>query len=235
MSDADTPIRIVIADDHPLVRDGLRKLLELQPGLTVVGEAADGLEAVDRTRDLKPDVLLLDVAMPRMNGLEALQELSEAASPTRVVMLTAAIEREETVMALRLGATGIVLKESATQMLFKCIRAVMAGELWVGHERIGDLMLSLRKLDRAVAGEAPPVERLTPRQLQVIAAVVDGASNKDIAAQLGVSEQTVKNRLSLIFDMLGVSSRLELALYAVHHRLLADAARPGVPSRRKGG
>jgi DNA-binding NarL/FixJ family response regulator len=234
MSSAETETRILIADDHPLVRDGLRKLLELQPGLAVVGEAADGLEAVQRTRELKPDVLLLDVAMPRMNGLEALQELADAGIPTRIVLLTAAIEREETVLALRLGAAGIVLKESATQLLYRCIRAVMNGELWVGHERIVDLMQSLRKLDRAAAGEAPPAERLTARQLQVVAAVVDGASNKDIAAQIGVSEQTVKNQLSRIFDLLGVSSRLELALYAVHHRLLAGR-RPAAVRRRRGG
>ncbi|MGE5199584.1 MAG: response regulator [Rhodospirillaceae bacterium] len=234
MSDVESPIRIVIADDHPLVREGLRRLLELQPGLEVVGEGADGVEAVTRARQLKPDVLLLDVAMPRMNGLEALQELSGAGLPTRVVLLTAAIEREETVMALRLGATGIVLKESATQMLYKCIRAVMNGELWVGHERIVDVMESLRRIDRAAAGEAPPAERLTTRQLQVITAVVDGSSNKDIAAQLGVSEQTVKNQLSRVFDLLGVSSRLELALYAVHHRLLAGGAVPPRPRRPAG-
>ena len=234
MSSAETATRIVIADDHPLVRDGLRKLLELQPGLAVVGEAADGIEAVQRTRELKPDVLLLDVAMPRMNGLEALQELADAGLPTRIVLLTAAIEREETVLALRLGAAGIVLKESATQLLYRCIRSVMKGELWVGHERIVDVMQSLRKLDREAAGEAPPAQRLTARQLQFIAAVVDGASNKDIAAQIGVSEQTVKNQLSRIFDMLGVSSRLELALYAVHHRLLA-ADGPAPVRRRRGG
>jgi DNA-binding NarL/FixJ family response regulator len=173
--------------------------------------------------------------MPGMNGLDVLKALANEAPGVRVVMLTAAIEREETVMALRLGASGIVLKESATQMLYKCIRAVMNGEFWVGHERISDVMQSLRKMERAASGEAPPAERLTRRQFQVIAAVVDGASNKDIAAQLGVSEQTVKNQLSRIFDMLGVSSRLELALYAVHHRLLASGTASAGPKRGAGG
>jgi DNA-binding NarL/FixJ family response regulator len=221
MSDAQAPIRIVIADDHPLVREGLRKLFELQPGFTVVGEAGDGLDAVQLTQDLRPDVLLLDLAMPRMNGLDVLKALADTATEVRTVLLTAAIEREETVHALRLGARGVVLKESATQMLYKCIRAVVAGEFWVGHERIGDLMQTLRQIERAPAREPSPASRLTRRELQVISAVVEGGSNKDIAQGFGLSEQTVKNHLSNIFDKLGVSNRLELALYAVHHRLLA--------------
>jgi DNA-binding NarL/FixJ family response regulator len=221
MSDAQAPIRIVIADDHPLVREGLRTLLELQQGFTVVGEAGDGFDAVQLTKDLRPDVLLLDLAMPRMNGLDVLKALADTATEVRTVLLTATIEREETVHALRLGARGVVLKESATQMLYKCIRAVMAGEFWVGHERIGDLMQTLRQIERAPAREPSPASRLTRRELQVISAVVEGGSNKDIAKGFGLSEQTVKNHLSNIFDKLGVSNRLELALYAVHHRLLA--------------
>ena len=226
MASTQTPIRILIADDHPLVREGLRRLFELQPEFVVIGEAADGFEAVQRAKDLKPDVLLLDLAMPRMNGLEVLKELGETVEEVRTVLLTAAIEREETVQALRLGARGVVLKESATQLLYKCIRAVMSNELWVGHERIGDLLRSLRELEREPSREASPASRLTRRELQVISAIVDGASNKDIGTTLGLSEQTVKNHLSHIFDKLGVSNRLELALYAVHHRLLAGEA-PG--------
>ena len=221
MSEPRPPIRIVIADDHPLVRDGLRKLLEGQPGFRVIGEAADGIEALERAKALKPDVLLLDLAMPRMNGLEVLKELGETVEEVRTVLLTAAIEREETVQALRLGARGVVLKESATQLLYKCIRAVMSNELWVGHERIGDLLRTLRELEREPSRDATPASRLTRRELQVISAIVDGAGNKDIGTSLGLSEQTVKNHLSHIFDKLGVSNRLELALYAVHHRLLA--------------
>ena len=220
MSDTQAPIRIVIADDHPLVREGLRTLLERQPGFTVAGEAADGLEAVQLTKDLRPDVLLLDLAMPGMNGLDVLKALAEAATEVRTVLLTATIEREETVRALRLGARGVVLKESATQLLFKCIRAVVAGQFWVGRERIADLMHTLHQVERVSAQEGSPASSLTRREIQVITAVVEGAANKDIAKQLGLSEQTVKNHLSHVFDKLGVSNRLELALYAVHHRLL---------------
>ena len=239
MTNPQTPIRIVIADDHPLVREGLRRLLDLQPGFAVVGEAADGLDALKVVKDLRPDVLLLDLAMPRLNGLEVLKELGNVVDQVKAVLLTAGIEREETLQALRLGARGVVLKESATQLLYKCIRAVMGGEYWVGRERIDDLLKTMRELDHAPSREAAPASRLTRRELQVIASVVEGASNRDIGKTLGLSEQTVKNHLSNIFDKLGVSNRLELALYAVHHRLLAGqdsyaapAARPA-PRQRK--
>lgn len=218
-------IRILIADDHPLVREGLRKLLEMQPGFMVVGEATDGVDAVQKTQELKPEVLLLDLAMPRMNGIEVLRAISDTADERRAVLLTAAIEREETIDALRLGARGVILKDTATQMLYKCIRAVTNGEFWVGRERIADLMQTLRRVDRPAVRETSPAARLTTRELQVIAAIVEGSSNKDIGQQFGVSEQTVKNHLSNIFDKLGVSNRLELALYAVHHKLLAQVVR----------
>lgn len=230
MSDQQTPIRILIADDHPLVRDGLRRLLELQPGFIVAGEASDGVEAVHQVKALRPDVLLLDLTMPRMNGLEVLKELADRAAEVKTVLLTAAIEREETVDAMRLGARGVVLKESATQVLYKCIRAVMDGEFWVGRECIGDLMQSLRQNGRAPVRDVSPASHLTRRELQVVSAIVDGSTNKDLAKDLGISEQTVKNHLSNIFDKLGVSNRLELALYALHHKLLdglePDAAAP---------
>jgi len=216
------PIRILIADDHPIVRDGLKRLLQLQDEFTVVGEAADGIEAVRRTEELKPDVLLLDLTMPRMDGLGVLKALAGAPWEPRCVLLTAAIEREETMQALRLGAHGIVLKESVTELLYRAIRAVMNGEFWVGHELIVDVVQTLRELDRAPRRTPTPASSLTPRERQIIGAIVEGATNKDIGKHFGLGEQTVKNHLSHIYDKLGVSSRLELALYAVHHRLHSD-------------
>jgi DNA-binding NarL/FixJ family response regulator len=171
--------------------------------------------------------------MPRMNGLEVLKELGRKVDEVKVVLLTAGIEREETLKALRLGARGVVLKESATQLLYKCVRSVMSGEFWVGHERIDDLLKAMRELDHAQLQAATPASRLTRRELQVIAAVVEGRGNKDIAEALGLSEQTVKNHLSNIFDKLGISNRLELALYAVHHRLLAGGPAPESRSTAK--
>ena len=216
-------VRIVIADDHPIFRDGLRRLLEIEPGFSVVGEAADGREAVERVAALKPDVLLLDLAMPRVDGLETLRMLAAAGSEVRTVLLTASIEREESIEALQLGARGVVLKEAATQVLYGCIRAVVSGAYWVGHERLLDPIRTLRVIGRGADTSPPPASRLTRRELDVISAIVEGAANKDIGKQFGLSEQTVKNHLSNIFDKLGVSNRLELALYAVHHRLLSGS------------
>ena len=215
------PVRILIADDHPIFRDGLRKLLELEPSFRVIGEAADGAETVKLVRQLKPDVLLLDLAMPRVPGLEALAELAATSAPVRTIVLTAAIERNQIVEALQLGARGIVLKESATEVLMKSIRAVMAGQYWVGRESVSDLVTTLREL-MPRKREEPSQRRygLTPRELEVISTIVAGYTNKDIAQKFAISEQTVKHHLTNIFDKLGVSNRLELALFAVNHHLV---------------
>ncbi len=224
MPERNGPIRIVIADDHPIFRDGLRRLLEADARFEVIGEAGDGQEAVSKVASLRPDILLLDLAMPRSNGLQALQELIDLGFPIRPVLLTAAIDPAETIQALQLGARGVILKESATQLLYKCLLAVMSGEFWVGHERVHDIVQHLRTAGReAEAKAATPAMMLTRRELQIVAAIVEGASNKDIGQQFGLSEQTVKNHLSHIFDKVGVSNRLELALYAVHHKLLDGA------------
>jgi two-component system nitrate/nitrite response regulator NarL len=215
-------VRIVIADDHPIFRDGLRRLLEAEPDLKVLGEASDGAEAVKQARQLKPDILLLDLAMPRMPGLEALRDLSSSpgASPVRVILLTAAAERNQIVEALQLGARGVVLKDSATQLLLKCIHTVMAGEYWVGRESVSNLVQYLRTLMQSSNDEARKRKfGLTPRELEIVSAVVAGYSNKEIAEYFKISEDTVKHHLSNIFDKLGVSTRLELALFAVNQSL----------------
>ncbi len=212
-------IDILIADDHPIFRDGLRRLLEAEPGLRVIGEASDGAETVLKARQLKPDILLLDLAMPRMPGLEVLREMSRGASAVRIIILTAAIEKRQIVEALHLGARGVVLKESATQLLMKSIHAVMNGQYWVGHEAISDLVEYLR--ERISTGEPQPRKfGVTKRELQIISTVVSGCSNKEIAERFSLSEDTVKHHLTSIFNKLGVSSRLELALFAINHQLV---------------
>ncbi|HET7206158.1 MAG TPA: response regulator transcription factor [Terriglobales bacterium] len=214
-------IQLVIADDHPIFRDGLRRLLEAEPDMKVIGEARDGAEAVKLTRQLKPDILLLDLAMPKHPGLEALRELSSGSPDSvRVILLTAAAEKGQIVEALQFGARGVVLKDSATQLLLKAIHAVMAGEYWVGRESVSNLVQYLRTLVQASDDSARKKKfGLTPRELEIVSAVVAGFANKEIAEYFKISEDTVKHHLSNIFDKLGVSTRLELALFAVNQAL----------------
>jgi two-component system nitrate/nitrite response regulator NarL len=219
MTEISKPIRILIADDHAIFRDGLRKLLESEPGMDVVGEAVNGDDVVKFARQLTPDIILLDLAMPVRSGLDALRELSEPPNTTRVILLTAAIERDQIVEALQLGARGVVLKESATQILLKSIRHVMDGEIWVGRESVHDLLELLKELKEPAAPRRKEKFGLTPRELDVVSAIVNGSSNRTIATQFSISEQTVKNHLSSIFDKMGVSTRLELALKAVKYHL----------------
>jgi DNA-binding NarL/FixJ family response regulator len=213
--------RILIADDHPIFRDGLRKLLETEPDFKVIGEASDGQEAVQLAQELKPDVLLLDLAMPRQPGLDALRELASAAAPVRTILLTVAIEKAQLVEALQLGARGVVLKETSTELLLKSIRSVVAGQYWVGREAVTDLVRVLRELIPA-AGEETRKKAfgLTPRELEIVSAIVLGFTNRDIARKYNISEDTVKHHLTNIFDKVGVSNRLELALFAIEHRLV---------------
>jgi len=216
------PIRIVIADDHALFRDGLRKLLESEPGFVVVGEASNGAEAVKLSQEVKPDVLLLDVAMPETSGLEALRLLSASSTPVRTILLTAAIEKRQIVEALQIGGRGVVLKESATQLLFKCIRSVMEGQYWVGRDSVSDLVKYLQDLIPPPGSSRKKNFGLTPRELEVVSVIVAGYTNKDIAEKFSISEQTVKHHLTNIFDKLGVYNRLELAIFALDNRLVEN-------------
>jgi DNA-binding NarL/FixJ family response regulator len=222
MDKNDTPIRIMIADDHPLFRDGLRKLLESEPGFEVVGEASNGTEAVKLAHQLKPDILLLDVAMPETSGLEALRLLSNSAVPVRTILLTAAIDKRQIVEALQIGGRGVVLKESATQLLFKSIRSVMQGQFWVGRDSVSDLVKYVQELMPPPGSARKKNFGLTPRELEVVSAIVAGYTNKDIAEKFSISEQTVKHHLTNIFDKLGVYNRLELAIFALDNRLVEN-------------
>jgi DNA-binding NarL/FixJ family response regulator len=213
-------VRIVIADDHRIFRAGLRSLLAAEPGFEVVGEAADGAEVAALVEQLRPDILLLDVAMPRMPGLEVLRALDDRGTLVRTIVLTAAIDRTAFVKALQLGAWGVVMKESATGMLFKSIRSVMAGQYWVGRETVSDLVEALRAPETPAASGPRQTFDLTARELEVLSAVVGGHTNKEIAQKFSLSEDTVKHHLSNIFDKVGASNRVELTLFAVHHRLL---------------
>jgi two-component system, NarL family, nitrate/nitrite response regulator NarL len=213
-------IRILIADDERLFREALRVLLETEGGFRVVAGASDGVETVHMVRRLKPDVLLLDLAMPGLAGLDALRALASGRLGVRTLVLTGGITREDIIAALQLGARGVVLKDAAPDLLFRSIRAVFEGGYWLGEEAIGDLLHALRSLpppSRPPNGPRP--FNLTAREIEIVKAVCVGQSNKEIAQHLRVTEDTVKHHLTSIFDKVGASNRLELAIFAMHHDL----------------
>lgn len=215
-----TPVRVLIADDHPIFRMGLRRLLDTEPGFEVIGEASDGQQAVTLVRSLQPDLLLLDVAMPVTNGLEVLRQLGAETSRLRTVLLTASIDPSDTQLALRLGASGVLLKTSATDLIFKCMRSVMEGQYWFGRDALRSLVDAVLRSEQVQPAANTRPFGLTARELEVVALVATGASNRDIAHHLNLSEETVKHHLSKIFDKTGQSSRVELALFAVQLGLL---------------
>jgi DNA-binding NarL/FixJ family response regulator len=211
-------VRIVIADDHPIFRDGLRRLLEDESSYVIVGEASNGREVVRLVEERRPDIVLLDLAMPEVSGLDALRELAAAGHTARVIMLTASIDNADAVTAIRLGARGVVLKEAATEVLITGINRVMAGEYWVGQGGAADRSRALQPLLAGEADTAPTFD-LTAREREIVAAVVAAFSNKDIARRFSITENTVKHHLTSIFNKLGVANRLELAMFALNHNL----------------
>jgi DNA-binding NarL/FixJ family response regulator len=214
-------IRIVVADDHPVVRFGVKNMLTSEPGFEVVGEANDGDEAITQTLELEPDVLLLDLAMPKLPGLEAMRAIMNRSPRVKIVLLTSLISTQQIIEALQIGARGIVLKDSVASDLGESLRAVLSGDYWIGGKRVVNLLSALHDLmQQAAAVPEKKTYGLTPRELEVVTCIVEGCSNKDIAKQFTISEETVKRHLSNIFDKTGVSTRLELALFAISHKLV---------------
>ncbi len=222
MNRAVREIRVVIADDHAMFREALRDLLERESDFRILGEAGSGREAIEIAASLKPDILLLDLIMPRLSGIEALRRLTHVSPEVRIILLVDSPERSQIVEALKLGARGVVSKETSAQLLLKSIHAVASGEYWVGHQNVSDLIDFLRNADPKPSARSSSGFRLTRRQIEIIAAIVDGYTNKEIAKKLSISEQTVKHHLTSIFEKVGVTNRLELAILAMHRRLTSD-------------
>ena len=225
-------IRIAVADDHPIFRDGLCRLLSLEEDLDVVAQMEDGLRVLEVLQRYKPDILLLDLNMPGLSGLATLQQLQAANSKTRVILLTASENEHEFVQALKLGSCGIVQKQTATELLIDSIRRVHAGELWMDSRTTATVMQRFVSAGGASrpANSAPGRERsssrLSTREHEIVSLVAQGFKNQDLASKLSLSEQTVKNHLHTIFDKLGVSDRLELALYAITRGLQVGTSAP---------
>jgi DNA-binding NarL/FixJ family response regulator len=214
-------VRILLADDHPVVRIGVRNMLQADEAMEVVGEASDGDEAITQTLEILPDILLLDLAMPRLPGLEAMRAIMSGSPTVKIILLTSTITTQQIIQALQIGARGIVLKDALTDHLTMAIRAVAGGDYWIGGKRVVNLVGALHELMQKAQIPERKTYGLTPRELEVVGAIVEGCSNRDIAKQFGLSEETVKRHLSNIFDKTGVSTRLELALFAIAHQLVA--------------
>jgi len=214
-------IRIVVADDHPVVRFGVRNMLHSEEGFQVVGEAEDGDDAITQALELEPDILLLDLLMPRLPGLEAMRAIMDKSPRVKIVLLTGTISQQQIIEALQIGARGIILKDSVADDLAEALRAVLSGDYWIGGERVANLLQALQQLtEQAAAVPERKTYGLTPRELEVVSSIVEGCSNRDIAKQYTISEETVKRHLSNVFDKTGVSTRLELALFAISHKLV---------------
>jgi two-component system, NarL family, nitrate/nitrite response regulator NarL len=214
-------IRIVIADDHPIFRDGLRKLLMLEEDFRVVAEARDGKEVLEVLDEHQPDILLLDLKMPGLDGLTALQKLQNSRTKTKVIVLTASEDKNQFVQAMKFGTCGIVLKQTATELLIKSIRKVHAGEIWLDSHTTAAVMRQFSSpMDSTPVGNRDRDRSpLSQREREIVVLVAQGFKNKEMAEKMFISEQTVKNHLHNIFDKLGVSDRLELALYAIHKNI----------------
>jgi NarL family two-component system response regulator LiaR len=208
-------ITVLVVDDHAVVREGLRTFLQLQDGLEVVGEAGDGEEAVRQAERLHPDVILMDLVMPRLDGVGAMRELRRRLPASRVIVLTSFADDDRILPAIQAGAAGYLLKNLQPQELARAVRAAHAGEALLDPAVAARLVEAI-----AHAPGEQPAERLTPRERQVLELIGRGLSNKRIARELGVAEKTVKTHVGHVLAKLGVADRTQAALYAVRTGLL---------------
>lgn len=221
---ATTSIRVFLADAHPIVLEGLRGVLNQQPGIEVVGEACDGMDAIERIVQITPDVVLLDLKMPRVDGLTVLRSIQTRAPQSKVILFTSSDNKEDFVEAMKLGCVGILPKDASVSMIEKSIHKVHEGEIWLDSSTTAAVFrhfASPAEFPTSHVNGKLPRDRaqLSQREREIIILIAQGYKNKEIAEKMFITEQTVKNHLHNVFDKLGVSDRLELALYAIHNSL----------------
>lgn len=226
MAESSEPIQVLLVDDHPLFRSGVRSLLQRNPRFAVVGEASDGVDGVKRAMQFKPDVVLLDLHMPGMSGVETLQLILQGWPEAVVIMLTVSEEAEDLATALQAGARGYLIKNIDADYLVRAIERAAAGESVLAESMTGKLMAQLQK-QREPRAPAPPSEldKLTPREREILACLARGESNKLIARVLDLAESTVKIHVQNILKKLGLSSRVQAAVFAVEQGLSGHSER----------
>jgi RNA polymerase sigma factor (sigma-70 family) len=210
-------IRVLVVDDHAFVRDGLRAFLDLQDGIEVVGEAADAEEAIAAAERLEPDVVLIDLVMPRLGGVAAIRELRERRPEVRAIVLTSFLDEDKLLPALRAGAAGYLLKNSAPAEVARAVRAACAGEAVLDPTAAARLIDTLARVEE-------PLERLTPREREVLVLLGRGFPNKQIASELGLAEKTVKTHVGHVLEKLGVADRTQAAIVAVRVGLVVPGS-----------
>ena len=209
-------IKVMIVDDHSLIREGLKQLLEFDGSIEVVGEASNGIECLEKIDSVHPEVLLLDINMPEKNGIEVLKEMKEKESPIKVLILTVHNELEYLTQAVDIGVDGYILKDSESSELKKAIQSVLEGENYIQPSLIPALNNQLVNRDI----EKDKISLLTNRELEVLIQVANGMFNKEIATNLNISERTVKNHISNIFNMIDVSDRTQAAVFAIKNNII---------------
>ncbi|GAA3428419.1 response regulator [Streptosporangium sandarakinum] len=216
------PIRVLIVDDHALIRRSLEMALAAETDIEVVGEASDGQEAVELADRLTPDVVLMDVRMPRRSGIEATREIKASVPSTRIIMLTVSDEEEDLFEAIKAGATGYLLKNVQLDEVPEAVRGVHEGQSLINPAMAAKLITEFANMSRKEAERPPqlPVPRLTDREMEVLRLVAKGMNNREIAKQLFIAENTVKNHVRNILDKLQLHSRMEAVVYAVRERML---------------
>ncbi len=224
---ASEPVRVLIADGHPIVLVGIRKVLENHPAIEVVGEACDGVDAIDKAVALEPDVVFMELRLPRVDGLTVLRSIQARAPKSKVILYAASENRDSFVEAMKLGCAGILYKDMPVSLIEKSILKVHAGEIWLDSNTTAAVMRKFSTPGEMMSpvsmpsnGKAPRERaQLSQREREIIILIAQGYKNKEIAEKMFITEQTVKNHLHNVFDKLGVSDRLELALYAIHNSL----------------